>query len=108
MKRFLECRCFPVPENGGAMHVKSHTFRGRRWRVLWETIRGNAVGYAEKPIHTLIIDPRYCERELLETIVHESLHACLWDLDEEAITATASDISRLLWRLGYRLEEDRD
>ena len=91
------------------MHlVRTHTFRGKRWRFLWETVRGNAVGYAERPGQTIQIDPRYCGRELLETIIHESLHACLWDLDEEAVTMTARDIARLLWRLGYRTEEDME
>jgi len=33
---------------------------------------------------------------LLDLVIHESLHACLWDLDEEAVTETAWDIARLL------------
>jgi len=31
----------------------------------------------------------------------ESLHACT-ELDEDAVDETAADISRLLWRLGWR------
>jgi hypothetical protein len=38
----------------------------------------------------------------LSVIIHEALHACLWDLDEEAIVETAGSISLMLWRLGYR------
>jgi len=38
----------------------------------------------------------------LDTIVHESLHACLWDLDEEAVAESAADVARLLWRVGWR------
>jgi len=38
----------------------------------------------------------------LEVLIHEMLHACYWDLDEEAIDITARDIARVLFRLGYR------
>lgn len=38
----------------------------------------------------------------LEVLIHEMLHACYWDLDEEAIATTARDIARVLFRLGYR------
>lgn len=38
----------------------------------------------------------------LEITIHEMLHACLWDLDEEAVYDSAEDIARALWRLGYR------
>ena len=38
----------------------------------------------------------------LDTIVHETLHACLWMASEEWVAYTATDISKMLWRLGYR------
>jgi hypothetical protein len=41
------------------------------------------------------------ERQL-EVIIHELLHAAHWDLDETAVTETAEDLARILWRLGYR------
>jgi hypothetical protein len=42
----------------------------------------------------------------LEVLIHEMLHACYWDLDEEAIDITARDIARVLFRLGYRSPND--
>tara|TARA_E500000331_G_C17257257_1_gene713635 strand:- start:2186 stop:2635 length:450 start_codon:yes stop_codon:yes gene_type:complete len=42
----------------------------------------------------------------LDTLVHEALHACLWMASEEWVSETASDISRILWRLGYRRVEE--
>ena len=42
------------------------------------------------------------ERDLLDSVIHEALHGSLPLLDEAAIHATANDLSRLLWRLGYR------
>ena len=41
-------------------------------------------------------------QEDLCTIPHEGLHACLWDLDEEAVHETSCALARLLWRLGWR------
>lgn len=45
------------------------------------------------------------DEEKLEVIIHELLHGCGWWLDEEWIEMTALDVSRILWRLGYRDEK---
>jgi len=45
------------------------------------------------------------EQDTLDTIIHEALHCSRPELDEAAVDATARDISRLLWRLGYRKAE---
>lgn len=42
------------------------------------------------------------EQDTLDTIIHEALHCSRPELDEAAVDATARDISRLLWQLGYR------
>jgi hypothetical protein len=44
------------------------------------------------------------EREL-EVLIHEMLHGCYWDLDEEAIESSARNIARVLTRLGYRRQD---
>ena len=41
-------------------------------------------------------------RKLLETYIHEAMHCCFWDLSEDAVHEGAADISKFLWRLGYR------
>lgn len=43
--------------------------------------------------------------EELEIFIHEMLHACYWDMDEEAITDSAQSIAKALWRMGYRKSE---
>lgn len=40
----------------------------------------------------------------MNTLIHEVLHASRPELSEEAVTETANDIERVLWRVGYRLE----
>ena len=42
------------------------------------------------------------EQDTLDTVIHEALHCSRPELDEQAVDATARDLSRLLWRLGYR------
>ena len=44
-------------------------------------------------------------QDRLSVIIHELLHSCYWDMDEEAIHHPAEDIARVLWRLGYRAEK---
>lgn len=44
-------------------------------------------------------------QDRLSVLIHELLHACYWDMDEEAIHHPAEDIARILWRLGYRAEK---
>ena len=89
--------------------VKSHTFRGRRWWLRWKRFRLDQAGECEAPHvtgKTISIDPRLADLKLLETLIHEGIHACQWDLAEEAVHSTAADIARLLWRVGYRLPGD--
>ena len=38
----------------------------------------------------------------LEVLLHEALHACHWDLDEEAVYESANDIANMLWKCGFR------
>jgi hypothetical protein len=38
----------------------------------------------------------------MDTLIHEALHCIRPELDEAAVADTATDIARLLWKLGYR------
>ena len=37
-------------------------------------------------------------QEKLRVLLHEFLHAALWDLDEEVIEEISSDAARLIWK----------
>jgi hypothetical protein len=45
------------------------------------------------------------EDELLDTLIHELLHAVEPNWTEEKVTEASSEISRVLLRLGYRRKE---
>lgn len=36
------------------------------------------------------------------TDIHEMTHGVLWDLDESVVEQISTDISKALWKLGYR------
>lgn len=41
----------------------------------------------------------------LIALIHEGLHASNWHASEDLVDRTATDIGRLMWRLGYRIGE---
>lgn len=78
--------------------------RGRLWRVMFTRLRGQADGYCDHPAtarrRIRIHSGLPAERELT-VLIHEALHAGLWDLSEEAVTELAEDLSGLLTACGY-------
>ena len=62
---------------------------------------GNARGSCDpptKPNKEIKILSSLKGQEKLEVMLHEILHAALWDLDEQAIEETAADAARALWK----------
>jgi hypothetical protein len=79
--------------------VKTHTFVGRRYRIIVGEVDGNT----DTDRHLwMVIGRNLREKVGLETAIHEALHACDWRQSEQKVMETARDISRFLWRLGYR------
>ena len=76
--------------------------RGQRWRLRFVTHLGDAEGICNKEERIIRIALGHPEDRTLDSIIHEILHAALWDLDEEAVSETANAISAALWRVGYR------
>ena len=54
----------------------------------------------------ILIESRLQGKTMLETLIHEMLHAMCHQLSEEAVTAIAHDLAQVLWRLGYRRENE--
>lgn len=46
------------------------------------------------------------DQELMRVLIHEMMHACLWDLAEEAVDETSADLATALYGMGYRLVSD--
>lgn len=59
------------------------------------------------PNKHLKINSKLRGKKELETILHEALHGCIWNLSEEDIQQTGEDLANLLWKLGYRCQEKK-
>lgn len=87
--------------------------RKRRYRVVLAT----KLGASDDPLDGDCSNPTFPDRVIryyvglkgerrLDVLIHEMLHACFWDVREEGIEEAASDVARVLWRIGYRNEDD--
>lgn len=85
-----------------------HTFRGKRYKIELDCPYMHNDGEADAPADKekeIRFARRLYDKELLETYIHECLHACFWDMTEESVDLSARDIAAFLWRLGYRNDE---
>jgi hypothetical protein len=84
--------------------MKTHTFCGRKYDI---DLCGKLDGFASQggKNETMLIMAEGDTKKMLETIIHEALHACNWRAKEPDVLQTGKDIARLLWRLGYRKQD---
>lgn len=91
------------------MHI---TILGKRYELRFVPFLGNSVmGKCEdprEPGRVIRVKQGMSEKETLEVVIHEILHAADWHKSEEWVEAVAIDITRTLWRLGYRKQTDVD
>jgi hypothetical protein len=99
-------RKWPLGGRGGSARPSfCHVIRGRRYRVVeGASLRGDW-GRASNPKlkgAEIRIAKGLTGIHELDTIIHEAIHAALWDLDEDAVSETSSSIAGLLWKMGFR------
>ena len=78
--------------------------RRKLWTLAWSELEG-ADGETDYPGREIRIDDRIAGQRLLDTLIHEGLHAALPHLTEHDVTAAATDIAPVLWRLGYHSQK---
>lgn len=86
--------------------------RGREYTVSISRLKGRTAGEAGKPSHKnprIRLDRAMFEKphlipDLLEVAIHEALHACFWDIDEEGIFEAGRDIARFLKKIGVKCD----
>ena len=82
----------------------------KRWKFRFAKIKGDD-GRCEHPWQadkTITIKSGQNERDELETILHELLHAADWSKAEWWIEEVGHDIARILYRLGWRKTDPMD
>lgn len=96
---------------------KSQVFNGKKYKLIWKkpkTKNGRkrrGQGQCAPPdycdrLRVMYINPHADPEEMCDTIIHEGLHAELWDLDEEAVTRIANNLSTLLVKCGLIVKSD--
>jgi hypothetical protein len=89
--------------------MEDHHFQidHQKWLWRYSPLKGTADGWTEFDKKKVLIDKRLRGRTRLETEIHEGLHASFGKtISEEAVTQTASDLAKILWLLGYRIQEE--
>lgn len=85
------------------------TIRGKRFTLRWVTrLKKDDRGDCDPPHapgKTIRILKGQDQHTEFNTVIHEMLHAGLWDLDETVVEQLADDMARTLWKLGYRKAE---
>lgn len=85
---------------GVAVAMAKHKIRGRMYDVV-QVRNLKADGECDPPTQAgkqIRIASRCKGARRLVVLLHEGLHAALWDLDEEAVTEIAEDLGRMIWR----------
>ena len=82
--------------------------RGRRWNLrvvdrLPDASHGEIDPHT-RPNKELRIARNQTPLDKLDTVIHECLHAAIPDLAESAVEESATDIAKVLYRLGCRLK----
>lgn len=90
------------------IHPQKIVIRGRPYTIISRRMKQYdglcdhpATPYPEIWIHQSLRGER-----MVETIIHEVIHAALPDLCEETVEESARDLAKILWQLGYRGEWD--
>ena len=86
--------------------------RGKRWTLeVIEYLQDGSCGSIDSydsPQKRILIALNQTPIDLLDTVIHECLHACIPDLDENAVTETATAIAKVLYRMNCRVNLKND
>lgn len=101
----------PLGHDVNGRPIRAHTFRGKQYSIVFAKLHKDADGtcsHPESKRKLITIAPQLTGERLLDTLIHEPLHAMFWDMDEEAIASAATDLARWLRRNGYRRTGEAD
>jgi hypothetical protein len=93
------------------------TILGKRYQIRWVTYLGKAkrdhyvAGKCDDPTQqkkAIRIKKGQEPKTELDATIHEILHAADWHKSEEWVEQVAVDLAEILWRLGYRKQDNVD
>lgn len=68
--------------------------------------REKAMGLAHHDARLVELDPTQRGFDLLDSAIHEITHLQYPDLSEEVVTANATEMADLLWKIGFRWSDN--
>lgn len=57
----------------------------------------------ETPNKKIKISSALKDEEFLEVLIHEILHAGMWQIDEEEVATISEDLARIIYKLEYKI-----
>ncbi len=87
------------------------TILGKRYDLVFRHQMRKHLGLCDSPQgrdKKIKIDSKLSGQEKLNVLIHEVFHAGNWHCDESHTEAFATDLARILWKLGYRGPRDCD
>lgn len=83
---------------------------GQYWPLLFRRLRGQASGWCysddKASERKLLIDTQLRDREELRVLLHELQHAFNPEASEEWVDQVSTELSDILWRIGYRRKKE--
>tara|TARA_Y100000034_G_C6905227_1_gene419804 strand:- start:2697 stop:2975 length:279 start_codon:yes stop_codon:yes gene_type:complete len=84
-----------------------HVFRNKRYKVCFVKKIDDEGNWGEcdppeKKGKKIKIKNNLGDKNTLTTALDEAIHACTFDLDNEAVNEMSQSISNFLWKLGYK------
>jgi hypothetical protein len=74
----------------------------RTYKVVVKNLPGRKFGECDFEKQTITIDPRQGGRCLMDTLIHETLHAVDSEMSEKGVRDAARSVTTMLWKMGYR------
>lgn len=93
------------------MKPKRIKLNGRIYRLVYRQLpkRPRKIyGMCDEPAKkgkTITIATGLSEIDEMDTIIHECIHGLVWHIDEAMVEQAATDIARVLYRVGFRKGE---
>ena len=79
-----------------AAKASAHRLGGRLWTVAHETPLSGTWGHCDHDRRRISVEPNAAPAMMLDTLIHEGLHACCPYLSEEVVGVTATELKDML------------
>lgn len=88
---------------------KRVTILGKRWTLKLVPKHGRRDHYGrcdhpEGAAKEIVVESNHEDEKVLETVLHELLHAGAWNLAEEVVAQWSEDVAKILSKLGWKRE----